>query len=384
MTIPAATPSHFHVASHTSHPHVAPCSVPSCASSTPLPTLPTSHSNLDASPSPSIRPKKRSRRCFVCGGTGKHYLHPRFCPRTAELFAKGLVMFNFTLRLVSFDGSPLPMTRHPGGVAAHLLSPRGSSSRPARTSPRSPSKSLCSSDLNPPHVPHVLHIAIPHHLPSAIPIANLNRPHTSHSPVKPPLRISSPYRRTSTSNSPHVATAAAIRPRSIEPSVDSNPLHASHAATVPRRVVNPTVDLDSLNAATSSIPHFPPVERLRSPPVYLPVRIPPLDSKPNAVPSPENPSPLITLTLFDILFVSPPIRNELRKLIDAMDQSNVGYEIPSSPSLQKVFYRILDQILDSYLHFVPVFVLFHLPAAILLLPFSKPMSGSTSKSPALW
>jgi hypothetical protein len=71
--------------------------------------------------------------------------------------------------------------------------------------------------------------------------------------------------------------------------------------------------------------------------------------KPTAVPTPENQSPLITLTLFDLLFVSPPIRNELRKLIDAMDRSNLGYDIPSSPTLRKVFYRILDQITDSLL-----------------------------------
>jgi hypothetical protein len=55
------------------------------------------------------------------------------------------------------------------------------------------------------------------------------------------------------------------------------------------------------------------------------------------------------LTLFDLLFASPPIRNKLRKLIDAMDRSNVGHDIPSSPALRKVFYRILDQITDSLL-----------------------------------
>ncbi|KAJ7826078.1 hypothetical protein B0H13DRAFT_2374598 [Mycena leptocephala] len=365
-TIPAAVPSHFHVTSHTSHPHIAPRSVRSSASSAPSRTRPPSYSNIDTSPSTITPRKKRSRRCFVCGGTGRHRLHPRFCPRTLELIANKLAMFNFEFRLVSFNGSPLPMTRHPGGVAAHLLSPRGSSSRPARISPRSPSKSSCSPDLNPPHVPHVLRIGTPRPIPAAIPIANLNRPHTSHSPVETPLRISSPDRRTLKSNSPHVAAAAPIRPRIIEPSVDSNPPHATHATTIPRRVVDPTVDLDSLHASrpslvhprtsprsdhsvASSILHFPPVERLPSPPIYLPVRVPLPELTPTAVPTPENQSPLITLTLFDLLFVSPPIRNELRKLIDAIDRSNVGYDIPSSPALRKVFHRILDQITDSLL-----------------------------------
>jgi hypothetical protein len=37
----------------------------------------------------------------------------------------------------------------------------------------------------------------------------------------------------------------------------------------------------------------------------------------------------------------------LRKLLDAMDRSNAGHEIPSSPRLRKVFFRILDQMIDS-------------------------------------
>ncbi|KAF8208150.1 hypothetical protein K438DRAFT_1961665 [Mycena galopus ATCC 62051] len=64
--------------------------------------------------------------------------------------------------------------------------------------------------------------------------------------------------------------------------------------------------------------------------------------------SPEDSSPHIALTIFEFLFISPLIRNKLRKFIDAMDRLNVGYEIPSSPSLRKVFYRILDQILPSF------------------------------------
>ncbi|KAJ7255978.1 hypothetical protein C8J57DRAFT_1517695 [Mycena rebaudengoi] len=237
-----------------------------------------------------------------------------------RLIANKLAMFNFDFRLVSFDGSPLPMTRHPGGVAAHLLSPRGTSSRPARASPRSPSTSPGSPKLNPPHVPRVPCAPVAHHFPSAVPIANLNRPRTPHSPVETPRRISSPDRGTS----------------------NSNPPHGSHPS-----IVHPCPIGRSDRSVASSIPHFPPVERLRSPPIYLPIRVPLPDSKPTTVPSSENLSPHITLNLFDILFVCPQFRHETRRLIDAMDRSNVGYEIPSSPNLRKVFYRILDQILDS-------------------------------------
>ncbi|KAJ7483733.1 hypothetical protein B0H11DRAFT_2020248 [Mycena galericulata] len=67
-------------------------------------------------------PKPRSRRCFVCGTTGKHPLDFRVCPRTAVLLRRSLARINDNGRLVLWDGSPLPMTRHPGGVAAHLLS----------------------------------------------------------------------------------------------------------------------------------------------------------------------------------------------------------------------------------------------------------------------
>ncbi|KAF7372165.1 hypothetical protein MVEN_00075600 [Mycena venus] len=67
-------------------------------------------------------PKPRSRRCFVCGTTGMHPLDFRICPRTAVLLHRSLAKINDDGRLVSIDGSPLPLTRHPGGVAAHLIS----------------------------------------------------------------------------------------------------------------------------------------------------------------------------------------------------------------------------------------------------------------------
>ncbi|KAJ7825241.1 hypothetical protein B0H13DRAFT_2290775 [Mycena leptocephala] len=67
-------------------------------------------------------PRPRSRRCFVCGTTGKHPLDFRICPRTTVLLRRSLAKINEYGRLVSIDGSPLPMTRHPGGVAAHIIS----------------------------------------------------------------------------------------------------------------------------------------------------------------------------------------------------------------------------------------------------------------------
>ncbi|KAF8143703.1 hypothetical protein K438DRAFT_1875542 [Mycena galopus ATCC 62051] len=397
-----------------SHPHGSLPSVQAQRASSSSSTRRTSHSSAHGStPHPSPPRKKRSRRCFVCGGTGKHRLHPRFCPRTTELFAKRLVMFDFAFRLVSFDGSPLPMTRHPGGVAAHLLSPRGSSSRPARALPRSPSTSPRGSKLNPPHfgaaaairprtiepivdsnplhAPHAMPISVrsrvshavpiadldpshaphplePRHVCSEIPIADLNPSHAprplephcvldtvlvadlnpSHTPpaaIEHLRRVSVPDC-TFESNPPHVpraphATPAPV-PRRVSDAVpieDSNPAHASLSS-----VVSPQPIPVSNHSVESSLSHFPPVERLLSPPIYLPIQIPHPDSKPIVDPPNDDSSPPITLSIFDILFISPPVRNELRKLIDAMDKSNVGYDIPFSPHLRKVFYRILDQI----------------------------------------
>ncbi|KAJ7671706.1 hypothetical protein B0H14DRAFT_3070638 [Mycena olivaceomarginata] len=289
--VPAATSLHFHVASHVSHPHVAPCSVPPCASSAPSgtcypsalpPTLLTSHSNLDASPLPSTRRKNRSRRCFVCGGTGKHRLHPRFCPAhpRAHLQQARYVQLRLSSRLLRRFTTPHDATSRRSCGALAVSS--GALFTPCS---RFASRTSCS------------------HFES--------RPSN--------LEIESPARHRSCrqSSSHH---RAQLHPRPIP--------HSDHSGV-------------------SSIPHFPPVERLRSPPIYLPVRLPFPDSKPPTDAASENSSPHIALNIFELLFVSPPIRNELRKLIDTMDRLNVGYEIPSCPSLRKVFYRILDQIMES-------------------------------------
>ncbi|KAK6995967.1 hypothetical protein R3P38DRAFT_3222936 [Favolaschia claudopus] len=83
----------------------------------------------------SLAPKPRSRRCFVCGRTNFHELDFRACPRTAVLLRRSLAKFDEHGRLVCFDGSALPMTRHPGGVAAHLIS---RSNHPLRVFPHAP------------------------------------------------------------------------------------------------------------------------------------------------------------------------------------------------------------------------------------------------------
>ncbi|KAF7351854.1 hypothetical protein MVEN_01146700 [Mycena venus] len=287
--------------------------------SMPIPSHSTVHTT-SVCPSPPRR--KRSRRCFVCGGTGKHRLSPRYCPRTYELLSKHLAKFDTNFRLVSDDGSPLPMTRHPGGVAAHLLSPRRPRPRTVRASSRSVSESPLGSHSNPPHVPRAPHATPPIvslRVPNTVPTSDLNPPHAP---------------------SPSVVERRHIP--SAEPSVDSNPPHMS-----PPSVVHSGPISRSDHSVAPSILHFPPVERLPSPPIYIPVRIPLPDSKPPADSSSEDSPPHIPLSIFELLFISPPIRDELRKLIDVLDRKNVGYEIPTSPSLRKVFFRIFDRIVTS-------------------------------------
>ncbi|KAJ7724566.1 hypothetical protein DFH07DRAFT_854715 [Mycena maculata] len=329
MSVPSPRVAPYSAPFRVPVPHVTSRSERPTTSSIPSSTFDPSSSTVHTSSQPSPPRKRRSRRCFVCGGTGKHRLSPRFCPRTFELVAKHLAKFNADFRLVSFDGSPLPMTRHPGGVAAHLLSPRRLPARSISVPPRRALCPRCGSALNPSHVPHAV---LPHRVPDALPSADLNRPrvphavptedlnpsHTPPTAIVPPSRISCPNRG-SDSNPPHVSPASVVHPRPI-----------------PR----------SDHSVASSILHFPPVERLPSPPVYLPIPVPLPDSKPPADASSEDSSPHVTLTIFELLFISPPIRNHLRKFIDAMDGSNIGDDIPSSPRLRKVFYRILDQIVD--------------------------------------
>ncbi|KAJ7796268.1 hypothetical protein B0H14DRAFT_80655 [Mycena olivaceomarginata] len=215
---------------------------------------------------------------------------------------------------------------------ARSACPRDPHAMPAPMPCRVPSAAPIA-DLNPPHVPRVPGTPVAHLPPSAAPIASLNRPHTPHSPVETPRRIS-------ISNPPHVPAADAIRSCIIGPSFDSNPPHASH----PSAVLLPLISgLD--RSIESNLLHFPPVEHLPSPPVYLPVPHP--DLNPSTDLPHDNSSPHVTLSIFEILFISPSVRTELRELIDALDRGKVGYEWPTTPALRKVFCRILDWIVDS-------------------------------------
>ncbi|KAJ7714419.1 hypothetical protein DFH07DRAFT_863417 [Mycena maculata] len=184
--------------SHVLHSHVAPRSERATQSPPPVSAPSASYSTVHIPSQPSSPRKKRSRRCFVCGGTGKHRLSPRFCPRTFELVGKHLAKFNADFRLVSFDGSPLPMTRHPGGVAAHLLAPRRCLPPSNPVSSHRVSSPDRGSHLNPPHV---------------LPIARVVPPRI----LLQPLRSSDPPATTSIPDQPYSISDTVPRP-SLKPS----------------------------------------------------------------------------------------------------------------------------------------------------------------------
>ncbi|KAJ6575913.1 hypothetical protein B0H10DRAFT_2103434 [Mycena sp. CBHHK59/15] len=227
----------------------------------------SSHSPVPNQPPPSPPDKKRSHRCFVCGGTGKHRLNPRFCPRTWELANNGLVKFNIDGHLVSFDGSPLPMTRHPGGVAAHLLSPRHLTPRTILVPPRRvrhvPTPSSRSYESDPPHTPSAVAVP-PCHVPTFDRSFDLDR--------------------TFIVNPPHVPPVARIIPPSI-----STPIPRS--TTVPKS--NPG-----------------PVSKSHSP-------------------SRRSSRPSFILELFDYLILSPSFRRQLEAVIKMIDRLDTGND-PSS------------------------------------------------------
>ncbi|KAJ6615276.1 hypothetical protein B0H10DRAFT_1949985 [Mycena sp. CBHHK59/15] len=133
--------------------------------------------------------KPRSRRCFVCGTTGRHPLDFRVCPRTAVLLRRSLVKINDEGRLVSFDDSSLPMTRHPGGVAAHILSRLRNPTRAVPERLESPPM---------PRIPHIppQPVAVEPCVPSPPHEFNSSSPHAipPHCVAPPPEHI--PLRRT--------------------------------------------------------------------------------------------------------------------------------------------------------------------------------------------
>ncbi|KAJ7866791.1 hypothetical protein B0H14DRAFT_3592287 [Mycena olivaceomarginata] len=296
---PTATCLRFHGVSCEPHPRIAPCSMRSRASFTLSPTLHMSHPNLDNSPSTSAPHKKRLWHCFVCGGTGKDRLNPHFCPRTYELLSKCLVKFDVNFRLVSDDSSPLPMTQHPGGVAAHLLSPRRLPPRTIRVSPRRVTESPGTSQSNPPHVhraPHASPIPVPLRAPNAVPTSNSNPPHVPPAVVEHPRRISAPDRRFE-SNSPHF-------------------LHVERPSSPLFRILTPLHDL------------HPPSET-------------PLASLPRHDNS-------FILEIFDCLILSPLWRRALAALIDSINHLNLDDNIPA-------LRKYVEPLRDHVKTFVPFF-----------------------------
>lgn len=71
---------------------------------------------------PSSNNVSADKRCFICGLSGTHRLHPRHCPETAKLMAEGLLVFlPDRQRYALPDGSDLPVLPfNSGGIAKHL------------------------------------------------------------------------------------------------------------------------------------------------------------------------------------------------------------------------------------------------------------------------
>ncbi|KAJ7192099.1 hypothetical protein GGX14DRAFT_578407 [Mycena pura] len=150
--------------------------------------------------------KPRSRRCFVCGKQNTHALSFRFCPRTHTLLRRQLAKLD-SGRLVLPNGSPLPMTRHAGGIAGHLISqsnaalrvhehhtttapsirvlPRSTHSKPRtelRLSPPLPRFEPADHD-EPTHDSSSPHAApLPNSAPSPKRVARRHNPNRTHSP----------------------------------------------------------------------------------------------------------------------------------------------------------------------------------------------------------
>ncbi|KAJ7881126.1 hypothetical protein B0H14DRAFT_1527018 [Mycena olivaceomarginata] len=219
-------------------------------------------------------PKPRSRRCFVCGTTGMHPLDFRVCPRTTILLRRSLAKINHDGRLVSFNGSPLPMTRHPGGVAAHIISRF-----------RNPTRIVVEPPKFPPAPPYVAHVpprpGSNDHIPVPRREFNSSSPH-----AVPPIELFAPAptddrilfpRREFNSSSPHavppielIASApehVPLVPASFLGVLLACLLHGRFRAQL-HTLLDILDDLDSEDHSTfrqrlhpvfSRIPHFTPV-----------------------------------------------------------------------------------------------------------------------------
>ncbi|KAJ7787820.1 hypothetical protein B0H14DRAFT_2951620 [Mycena olivaceomarginata] len=193
------------------------------------------------------------------------------------------------------------MTRHTGGAAAHLLSPRRLSPCTICVVSCSVSKSPGTSQSNPLHVPPALHDppkCVPHRVPHAVPIVDLNPSHAPRPPEPRSVPDAVPIAGLNRSRTPPAAIVHLRHIPSPEPTFESNP------------------------------PHFPPVEHLPSPPLYLPVPI--HDSRPH-LETPSNSTPRLDnafiLQIFDCLILSLSWHCALAELIDAIDLLTVDADI---------------------------------------------------------
>ncbi|KAJ7851872.1 hypothetical protein B0H13DRAFT_2359836 [Mycena leptocephala] len=270
------------------------------------------------------KPKRQSHRCFVCGGTGTHRLGPKFCPRTWELVEHRLARFQPDGRLVSRDGSPLPMTRNSGGVAAHLFA---SSLRHRLRTPFPSAVHLVDisardvlSNSNPPQSPIAVRRPPSPSLPP-IPFASIpfdDSPSPSRSNLNPPHR----------SCSPRVRTA---------PVVPSARIHLSSLDKIPE----PHSPLPSHSEPSSTGLHPPPYPKFNPPQPSLPSHSP--DSiyslPPEFAPTssgvddgdPKRLSQAITMPIGDILAISPLMRAKFAEYICHLDSISASKPIRDPP-----------------------------------------------------
>ncbi|KAJ7292192.1 hypothetical protein C8J57DRAFT_1492681 [Mycena rebaudengoi] len=292
------------------------------------PSRPSSSPSSDA-PNPSVaqsrtefKPQRRSHRCFVCGGTGTHRLGPKFCPWTWELIECGLARFNPDGRLVSHDGTSLPMTRNSGGVAAHLFAYLDRRRPHPQNAPHVASPSFVrdanvpapntSSNSNPPRFPIALRRPPSPLLPPTSlalnidadtlspPRANLNPPHRSSPPRvrTAPVVISIPKPSSSASNEindPHPTLPA--------PAVPSS----RHTPPLPNFNLNPPHSLSS-----------------NSPPSPSSIHPSHHDSAPKLSDFDVDPKQLVTLSFADLLVISPPMRANVAAFIRHLDSKSVS------------------------------------------------------------
>ncbi|KAJ7873815.1 hypothetical protein B0H14DRAFT_2718940 [Mycena olivaceomarginata] len=306
------------------------------------------------------QPKPRSQRCFVCGGTGTHRLSPKFCPRTWELIEHRLARFDPNGRLASHDGSPLPMTRNTGGVAAHLFACLDRGRHHSQNAPRVASQSIfhdvhvpapqTSSNSKPPQSLIALRsppspLLPPTSLASNIdadtlfpPRSNLNPPHCLSPPCvrTAPVIVFSPNSSCSASNEvdePH--TSMPSHHALPHPNFDLNPPYLSPPLPA---CIAPVVASasDPQPSASSEIDEPRPASPTHSQSSISPsfpsyIRSPPHNSAPGLSDLNVDPKQLVTLSFADLLAISPPMRAKVAAFIRHLDSSLVVKPVLNSP-----------------------------------------------------